>query len=268
MLPPISPLVFVYFALASGSAFPQVAQNQQIQVAPPMRQIVSPPQEASAEELEKQGDEYRAQKQHLDAIDYFRAALVKAPQSASLYNKIGISELMLQRPRDAAKDFEQAIKRNPKMADAYNNLGVSEYIRHKNGAAVKQYKKAITIQSDSASFYSNLGAAYFAKKEFEHAAESYTHAVQLDPQIFEHTSRTGIAAQVTSPADRARYDYILAKIYASAGDRDHSLEFLRKAIEDGYKDLNDAYRAPEFADLRKDSRFADVMKQKPPVIPE
>jgi hypothetical protein len=73
---------------------------------------------------------------------------------------------------------------------------------------------------------------------------------------------------VTSPEDRARYDYILAKIYAQAGDHDHSLEFLRKAMEDGYKDMKNAYTDPEFADLRKDTRFADLMKQKPPAIPE
>lgn len=266
MLPPIIRLGLIVAAFPAF-AFAQL-ENQQIEVAPPLRQVLTPPKDASAEELEKTGDQFRSAKQNLDAIDYFRAALVKNPNSASVYNKIGICELMLQRPKEASKDFEQAIKRNPKFADAYNNLGVSDYIRKKNSGAIKHYKKAIEIEADSASFYNNLGAAYFAKKDFEHAALSYAKAVQLDPTIFEHTSRTGIAAQVTSPEDRAKYDYIVAKIYAKAGDRDHSLEFLRKAMEDGYKELKEAYSDPEFAEVRKDPRFADLMKQKPPALPE
>ena len=250
------------------TAVAQVSQLDQIQIAPPMRQVQPPSPAASADDLEQQGDDLRAEKAYLDAIDYFRAALAKAPNSASIVNKIGISELMLQRYREAGKNFAQAIKKDRKFAEAYNNLGVVEYERHKYGAAVKQYKKALDISPDSASFYSNLGAAYFADKKFERASEAYAKAVQLDPNIFERTSHTGIAAQMASPEDRAHYDYVLAKLYAKMGDSNHSLEYLRKAMEDGYKKVDDVYTDPEFADLRKDTRFAELMKAKPLAIPE
>jgi tetratricopeptide (TPR) repeat protein len=240
-----------------------------VQIAVPARQVEPPNQQATTEELEKKGDELRATKDYLDAIDYFRAALAKSPSNAAaLYNKMGISELMLQRPKDARRDFEQAIHRDHQFSDAYNNLGVSDYMRRKYGPAVKQYKKALAINPQSASFYNNLGAAYFARKDFERATQAYLRAVELDPQIFEHTSRTGISAQVASPQDRAHYDYIIAKLYAKAGDRDRSLEFLRKAMEEGYKGIKDALTDPEFADLRKDQRFAELMKSKTPAIPE
>ena len=252
----------------SAAVYAQVSQLDQIQIAPPMRQVQPPSPTASTAELEKQGDDLRSRKAYLDAIDYFQAALAKSPDNASVINKIGISELMLQRYKEAGKSFEQAIKKNRKFAEAYNNLGVVQYERRKYRAAVKQYKKALEISSDSASFYSNLGAAYFAGKKFEQASQAYAKAMQLDPSIFEHTSHTGIAAQMASPEDRAHYDFVLAKLYAKMGDSDHSLEYLRKAMEDGYKKVDDALTDPVFAELRKDARFTELMKSKPTAIPE
>jgi tetratricopeptide (TPR) repeat protein len=254
------------FGLLPSSLFAQWLSDQ-IQIAPPMSRVAPPSTDASALELERQGDDLRARKQYLDAVDYYQAALAKA-QSASTANKLGITELMLQRFKEAGKDFGHAIKLDRTLSDAVNNLGVIDYERRKYGTAIKQYKKAIALRPDSASFYSNLGAAYFARKDFEHATQAYAKAVELDPEIFEHTSHTGITAQMASPEDRAHYDYVVAKLYAKIGDHDHSLEFLRKSMEEGYKDFKNAYTDPEFADLRKDARFEQLMKSKPIVIPE
>lgn len=261
-------LLLTTVALFCPLIFAQASDADQIQIAPPMRQVPPPSKDASASELERQGDILRTQKQYLDAIDYFQAALEKSPRSAPILNKLGITELMLQRFKQAGKEFQKAIKIDRNFAEAVNNLGVINYERRKYGAAVKQYKKALKLQPDSASFYSNLGAAYFARKDFEHATKAYAEAVRLDPGIFEHTSHSGIAAQMASPEDRAHYDYVVAKLYAKIGDRDHSLEFLRKSMEEGYRDVKKVYTDPEFADLRKDARFAALMKTQPIAIPE
>jgi len=267
MLPLYSRLVVISVACISSVCLSQTPQNERIQVAPPLMQIQSPSKDASPEDLEKQGDALRGRKEYLDAIDYYRAAIAKRP-TPSLLNKLGIAELMLERYRDAGRDFDRALKMDRKFAEPYNNLGVVDYKRKKYGSAIKLYKKSIELVPDSASFYSNLGAAYFAKKEFEQASQAYAEAIRLDPEVFEHSSHTGIAAQLVSSEDRAHYEYVLAKLYAKVGDSDRSIEFLRKAMEDGYKGVSEANTAPEFAELRKDARFADLMKQKPPVLPE
>ena len=70
------------------------------------------------------------------------------------------------------------------------------------------------------------------------------------------------------PGDRAHYDYTVAKLYAKMGFSDRSLEYLRKAMEEGYKDLNNVYKDSEFAQLRKDKRFSELMASKTPALPE
>jgi tetratricopeptide (TPR) repeat protein len=262
----ISAAAFLFF---SSTAWAQGSHSEQLQVKPPLLRTIDPPApEASAADLEVRGDQLRSEKLYLDAMDYYRAALAKSPRSSALMNKLGITELMMQRYGEAKKWFEHSIKADRKFADAYNNLGVVYYEQRKYGAAVKQYRKAIAINDSAASFYSNLGAALFSKKDFEPAVLAYQKAVELDPDVFERTSRGGVQAQLPSPGDRARYDYTVAKLYAKMGFSDRSLEYLRKAMEEGYKDLNNVYKDSEFAELRKDKRFTELMASKTPGLPE
>jgi hypothetical protein len=50
------------------------------------------------------------------------------------------------------------------------------------------------------------------------------------------------------------------------GYSDRSLEYLKKALELGYKDFNSVYKDAEFAELRKDKRFTELMAAKPPAL--
>lgn len=257
----------VVVLVCSTAAVGQVSHSEQVQVAPPLVRAIEPPSpEATVAQLELQADQLRAQKLYLDALDYYNAALSKKPDDASLLNKIGITELMMQRYKEAKKSFERAIHGNHDYADAYNNLGVVFYENKKFHAAVKEYQKAIVHDDSSASFYSNLGAAYFSRKDFDAGVNAYQHALQLDPDVFERTSRAGVQAQLPSPEDRARYDYTVAKLYAKMGRSDQSLEYLRKAMEAGYKNMKDVYKDSDFAQLRKDPRFTVLMASKTAVI--
>jgi tetratricopeptide (TPR) repeat protein len=267
-LVPVSLLALCICVLSSLS-LGQASHSEQVQIKPPLLRTIDPPApDATAADLEARAEQLRAVKLYLDALDYYRAALAKQPTSASLLNKIGITELMMQRYREAKKAFDQSIKVDRQFADAYNNRGVVFYEERKYSAAVKEYRRAIAIDGTSASFFSNLGAALFAKKEFDPAVVAYQHAMELDPEVFERTSRAGVQAQLPSPGDRAHYDYTVAKLYAKMGYSDRSLEYLKKALEEGYKDFNNVYKDVEFAGVRKDKRFAELMAAKPAALPE
>jgi tetratricopeptide (TPR) repeat protein len=254
-------------------ALPLRAQNSppsdQVQVVEtPGRRAEAPPAGASFEDLIDRGDLLRAEKAYLDALDYYHAALAKKPNDASVHNRIGIAEMQIEHWKESEKEFERAISADRTFADAYNNLGVDYYERKRYGKAIKLYETAIRLRGDSASYYTNLGAAYFSKKEIEKAAEAYAKALQLDPEVLEHSSRTGVSARLPSPEDRAYFDYVLAKLYAKAGVTEQSLEHLRRAMEEGYKKIDDVYKDAEFTEVRKDPRFTQLMAAHPPALPE
>jgi tetratricopeptide (TPR) repeat protein len=223
-----------------------------------------PPADASAHDLEKAGDQLRSSKAYNDAIEYYLAAMKKA-DSAELHNKTGIAYLQLFQLKAAEKEFNHALKLNRTYAEALNNLGVVFFMRKKYGKAISEYEKALKLSETSASFHSNLGMAYFEKKQFEKASTEFLRALELDPRIFERQSLGGIAARMASPEDRARYAYTLARIYAGRGLYDRSLEYLKKAVEEGYRNISDVYTDEVFAGLRKDPRFAAVMTRTEPL---
>lgn len=238
----------------------QIQEVKPVAPLPPVSLTLS-----TAEQLEQRGDELRESKNYLDAIDYYEAAIKKRP-TAVLYNKEGMTYLLMSNLGKAQKYMKRAIKSDKNYAEAFNNLGVIFYIRKKYGPAEKNYKKALAIR-ESASFHSNLGTVYVAKKQYDRGMAEYAKAFDLDPDVFERSSRTGVSARMSSPEDRARFFYFLAKLYASRNDNEESLLYLRKSMEEGFKGIDDVYKDAEFATLRKDQRFTELMAQRPTPLP-
>jgi tetratricopeptide (TPR) repeat protein len=213
----------------------------------------------TAAQLEKAGDEARTQKDYVKAIDYFEAAIRKDRKNAVLYNKLGLSELRKDEFKAARMDFEKAAKLNPKYAEAINNIGATEYIKKNYGNAAKYFKKAVALDEGHATYHINLGAAWFSQKKMDRAIAEYIRAIEIDPEAFRHDNRTGIAAQIASPEERAQYSYLLAKAYAKRGDLEGCLQCLRKAKEDGYRNLANVYRDEEFSRLRDNPKLQEVV---------
>jgi len=213
----------------------------------------------TAAELEKAGDVARAQKDYVKAIDDFEAAIRKDRKNAVLYNKLGLTELRKDELKAARMDFDKAAKLNPKYSEAINNIGAIEYMKKNYGNAAKYFKKAVALDEAHATYHVNLGAAWFSQKKMDRAIAEYIRAIEIDPEAFRHDNRTGIAAQIASPEERAQYSYLLAKVYAKRGDVEGCLQCLRKAKEDGYRNLANVYRDEEFIRLRDNPKLQEVV---------
>ena len=211
---------------------------------------------------EKRGDIYMARKAYREAIEQYK----QCPQTAVVLNKTGIGYHQLTDLGAAKKYYQRAIRKNPKYSEAVNNLGTVYYAAKSYRKAVVQYQKAIDLSPNSASVYSNLGTAYFARKQYKEAAESYQKAIALDPDVFEHHSTYGELLQERNVEERAKFHYYLAKTFAQAGNAERAILYIRKSIEEGFKDRKKYLEEPEFAALRELPEFKEVMALEPRVL--
>jgi len=212
---------------------------------------------------EQRGDILMARKMYREAIDVYKEGDLT---SAIIWNKLGIAYHQMLQIDEAKKYYEKAVKLNPKYSEAINNLGTIYYAKKSYRRAMNQYEKALKLSPNSASIYSNLGTAQFARKRYEQASISYRKALELDPEVFEHRSSYGTLLQERSVGERARFHYYLAKTYAHAGNDERALQYIRMALEEGFKEREKLMEEPEFAKIRDTVAFKELMATEPRVL--
>jgi tetratricopeptide (TPR) repeat protein len=223
--------------------------------------------QASTLSPEERGDLQMAKKNYREAIDSYRDELLQHPNNAVAWNKMGIANhQLLDLPR-ARAFYEKAVKVNHRYSEAINNLGTIYYAQKNYRRAIRLYEQALEIAPDSASIHSNLGTALFARKKYPEAIDHYQKALALDPEVFEHHNAYGVLLQERSVQDRAMFDFILARTYAAGNNNEKCLEYLRKALEEGFKEPKKIYDDPAFAQIVKLEQFTLMMANPPVALP-
>src|SRR5947207_5903914 len=265
------PAVVLLLALSVSSAGQTFVETAGVPVAPRVAQSPSQsPAESSVivvkPELtdEQLADLYMARKDFREAAFSYKRLADQHPQNPVYLSKLGIALHQQAALGQALKYYERAVKMDPSYADAQNNIGTIYYQRKRYGKAIKAYQKAIAIRNDMPILYSNLAYAYFEDKKYEQAIVSFRQALAMDPQLFEHnSSRTGSLLQDRTVGDRGKFYFLLAKSYAEAGNLERCLIYLRKAKDEGYKELAAIKMDPSFAAVLKDPAIQEVLAPKP-----
>jgi tetratricopeptide (TPR) repeat protein len=195
---------------------------------------------------------YMAKKQYADAAGVYSRLAQENPKDAAYYNYLGIAQLQDGKLNDARKSFDRATKVNRRFADAYNNLGATYYAEKKYKNAITQYQRSLGLKPNVASVYTNIGYAYFAEKKLPKAMEAFHEALAIDPEVLQESGRFGSILSYRSVADRGLFNYMLAKDFASNGDAENCLVYLRRAADEGYKDLGKVRTDPAFAKVIAD----------------
>jgi tetratricopeptide (TPR) repeat protein len=224
---------------------------------PPDKPVLSP---------ETRGDIFMARKEYREAIEAFHEG---SPKDPVLWNKMGIAYHQWAQIDNALKCYQQAVRLRKDYLEAINNIGTVYYARKNFRRSITYYQRALKIapqQPRSASIYSNLGTAMFARKQYAEATVAFQKALTLDPDVFEHRGNYGILLEERNVEERAKYHYYVAKLYAKNGRNELALQYLRKALEEGFKEKKQLEKDPEFAAMRNLKEFQDLLALEPRVL--
>jgi tetratricopeptide (TPR) repeat protein len=200
-----------------------------------------------------------AEKRYETAIQSYQDLLKVDPKNAVFMNMIGIAYLDLSNFDQAKKYFARSSKADKKYSSPVNNLGMVYYHQKNFRGAIHEYQKAAVIDPDSAGTHSNLGFAYYNSNKFPEAATEFQKALELDPRIFERNDRAGATVQDRSVTNHGQFFFMMAKVYAQKGDAPHCADYLRKSLDEGYKDIGKAATDPAFKDVINDPVVQAVM---------
>jgi tetratricopeptide (TPR) repeat protein len=134
-------------------------------------------------------------------------------------------------------------------------------IERKYSSAVRYLKNALALQETNASAHLNMAEAWFGLGEVDRAMTEYARALELDADIL--TSNPGaVVAHVSTPEQRARVAFTIAKAYAKRGNLEGALEYLRRARDGNFPDLKKVvYTDQTFAALWDDPRLQQIVKR-------
>jgi len=206
-----------------------------------------------------------ARKMYREALEAFREGSTKDPVLA---NKVGIAYHQMMQLDNALKSYQLALHLKPKYIEAMNNLGTVYYAKKNNRRAISWYQRALRLapeETKSASIYMNLGTAYFARKRYDDATKTFQTALRLDPDVFERHGNFGVMLEERSVEDRAKFHFHLAKLYAQGGRSELALQYLRKALEEGFREKK-LGEEPEFASMKELPEFKQLLVLEPRVL--
>jgi len=213
----------------------------------------------TAKTAEQKGDIANARGNYDLAVTYYQSALRTGGPNTDLYNKLGIADLKLGAYSPARKSFQQALKLDQHNAYALNNLGALMCLEKKYRPALQYMRRALELDDSNANFHVNMAEAWAGLSEIDRAMNEYTRALELDPDVFA-AGDAGTVAQLKSPQQVARMDYLIAKVFARKGNIDGALDYLRRAKDGHYPQLANVYADKEFAALWQDPRLAQIVK--------
>jgi tetratricopeptide (TPR) repeat protein len=252
-------LVVAVVTSATVCAFGEVPQAPPAQTGNSSIQQVSVPERKTLglKELpvQQRADILMARGEYVAAIAAYQQSNL---QSALVWNSIGMAYHHLFALDEARKAYQTALTLNPHFSAAANNLAAVYYAQRDFGQAEHWYKRALKHSSENAVIYCNLGTAYFAEAKYKKGTKEYRKAFAIDEKVFSPEDNVMVQAGSTRE-QRIAMNYFVAETYASAGKKEQALTYLRKAMDEGFKDRKRLIEDKDFAALRTTPEFQHLL---------
>ena len=208
----------------------------------------------------QQGLLHLGRAEYREARNHFDRAISLNPKSGRAYNLRGIASLNLNDFRNAEEDFHEAIRLNPSFPEAFQNLGALYFLQQKLERAEEMFKKALSLNPDSASSNYSLGTLLLLQGRREEGTRCLAYGIELDPDYL-GTHKIFTAGVPTSGSELSELYLTFARLYASRGDVEKTLEFLHKAKAAGFRDWSRIAKEKEFEIVLADPRIKEFLRK-------
>jgi tetratricopeptide (TPR) repeat protein len=232
------------------------------QQAPPGRGAVpalQPPAASSSPRTvsELAGDSLYVQRRYQKAIEAYK----KAPKdSAEVWKKLGISYEMLLDLKDAEHSYKESLRLNPGDAETLNNLGTVYDAMQDHSKAERQYRMALKLSPEMAAAVRNLGTNLIFQNDYAAGQELYKRALALDCTVFDGLD-VPATTSTASVHQLGAINYSKAQSYAQSGRFDRAVEYLRRALGEGFTSRERIAQDGSFDKLRGSRDFEQLMSE-------
>lgn len=201
-------------------------------------------------------------------------------EEAAVHNRTGAALVEQGKTERAILEFQKALAADPGYSPARLNLAYSYEKAGRIEEAMTTYREAIGDQPRNFLAHNNLGVLYDQKGQYELAIAEFEQALSIEPgnamaqKNLENakSSRAVTLARETQlaraektveakPSD-PRASYAVARLHATYGNKDLALQWLGKALRQGYRDRADVRADPAFQHMRGEREFELLLLNK------
>ncbi len=137
------------------------------------------PNQADVDVLAKSAEHDLMNKDYSAAAQKYERLAQLQPQSANIYNNLGLAYRMGGRRDDAIKAFEKALALNPDLASANLLAGISYIELNQPARAIVPLERALDRDPSNRDALLALASAYFGLNQFDRAVAVYEREVKL-----------------------------------------------------------------------------------------
>jgi len=178
---------------------------------------------------------------------------------------------------EAITEFQNALQQDPKYLPAQLNLAYAYERLNRFDEAIQQYRAALTLAPDNFFARNNLGVLYDKKGRYDEAIAELENALKSEPgnamalnNLATAKKNKAIVQERKAQIERAETDaqakprdpqasYYVARLHASHGNKALALQWLEKALKQGFKETASIKSDPAFDSLRDDRDFQLVL---------
>ncbi len=193
------------------------------------------------------------------------------------HNREGAELVEQGKMEEALEAFKKAVESDSNDAVARLNLAYTYDRQGRTEEAIAEYRKAIELSPSNLLAYNNLGVLYDKSGQYDEAIAAYQRALEIDPsdantlQNLENAKKNKSIVQdredqiakarrkAEENPNNPRNLYNLGRLYAFYDKLDQAMEWINKALDKGYDDLDYIKIDPALEKLRGDPRFEKML---------